>query len=722
MNCALRTMKIPFPRPIRDMRPHIYIYLFYFLLTLVIALPVLRAPASRVFAGHGDALLYISWIWWFKTAWLQGIPSDPNPMLAAPFGTDWGGVVEKGTIWPGIVLSTWVNEVFALNFLVLLSFPLAAIAAYHLTLYLTASRSGAFISGLIYSFSPYHLWKSWAWIPLSNIQWLAFYVLALFRWRRKRRIKDAVIAGVLFAVTLLCSYNYGLVAIAFTFLWIYFELMVAFVSKRKIVVDRETWKHVVVAVVVAALLTLPIIYPILMELLALDRATAPTKRVWPLGDFYILIARFTDYFLPPTSSWFYPLFEPIDAPTTIRGDFTNGLFLGYSTLLLVGVAVWKWCKGTEPVREGERFSVSLLAVTLLVFLVFSLLPPTLEMDLPVLGEFVLKGPGYLGYLLAPWFREYARFGVMVLLAAAVLAGFGVRYLLDRWPQGKSWILGLTGLGLLVDFGFNTPELFPLTINTKNPPAVYQWLAKQPREVTIAEYPMLGWSQVSPVYLYYGTVHGKRIANGYGFSRKADEITPALINLSEPQVGEVLRFLGVDYLVWHRRYPEFPSWYGTVPRKPIDEEDFEFVRGFDTAEVYRVRANPARVIVTPRRGFRLAGDGGNKSAWWWISDVGQIQLVNLTEEHLKIRLEFEVASQEGRRRVMAYDSFGKAIRLDAAVGVGEINEKRVVLGPLWIAPSRLMENNKPKYTPVILRPVGKGNEPVGVRNFRIEELQ
>ena len=573
---------------IRGVRPHIYIYLFYLALTLVIALPVLGAPASKVFAGHGDALLYIAWIWWFKTAWLQGVPSDPNPMVAAPFGTDWGGVVEKGTIWPGIWLSNWVNEIFALNVLVLLSFPLAAIAAYHLTLYLTGNRSAAFISGLIYSFSPFHLWKSWAWIPLANIQWLAFYVLALFRWRRTRRLQDAVVSGVLFAVTLLCSYNYGLVAIGFTFFWIYFEVMMAFVTNRKIRLDRVAWKSVVAATVVAALLILPVIYPILMELLELDRATAPTKRVWPLGDFYVLTARFTDYFLPPASSWLYPLIEPIDTPTTIRGDFTNGLFLGYSTLLLAGIGVWKcWrpARFARPINEDERFPVSLLAVALLIFLIFSMLPPTLEVDLPVLGSFMLKGPGYLGYLLVPWFREYARLGVMVLLATAVLAGFGVRYLLDRWPRRKSWILGLIGLGLIVDFGFKSPDLFPLIINTESPPAVYRWLAKQPRDFTIAEYPIPQTSQISPVYLYYGTVHGKRIVNGHGFSRKADEIMPTLLTLAEPQAAGVLSFLGVDYLVWHRKHPEFPSWYGTLPREPINEKDFEFVEEFDTATVY-----------------------------------------------------------------------------------------------------------------------------------------
>ena len=45
-----------------------------------------------------------------------------------------------------------------------------------------------------------------------------------------------------------------------------------------------------------------------------------------------------------------------------------------------------------------------------------------------IGGFTIAGPSALLYVLLPMFRSYARFGVVVQLMAALLAGIGLDYL------------------------------------------------------------------------------------------------------------------------------------------------------------------------------------------------------------------------------------------------------------------------------------------------------
>src|SRR5262249_3791171 len=75
-------------------------------------------------------------------------------------------------------------------------------------------------------------------------------------------------------------------------------------------------------------------------------------------------------------------------------------------------------------------------------LALSLMPPTIALRLPGADAISFRTPTYFGYTVAPWFREYARFGVLCSLSIAVLAGFGLADALDRWPARRSLLLGL----------------------------------------------------------------------------------------------------------------------------------------------------------------------------------------------------------------------------------------------------------------------------------------
>ena len=74
-----------------------------------------------------------------------------------------------------------LGPVAAYNWLVLLSFPLSAAAAYLLARHLTLSPAGAAVAAMAYAFSPFHLAHAAYHPHIAQTQWVPLYLLALWR-------------------------------------------------------------------------------------------------------------------------------------------------------------------------------------------------------------------------------------------------------------------------------------------------------------------------------------------------------------------------------------------------------------------------------------------------------------------------------------------------------------------------------------------------------------
>jgi len=85
------------------------------------------------------------------------------------------------------------------------------------------------------------------------------------------------------------------------------------------------------------------------------------------------------------------------------------------------------------------------------------------------------------------------------------------------------------------------------------PAAYTWIAAQPDVQALVELPIFrdgreAWA------MYYSTVHGKPIANGFsGYEAQSHaDLAQAVAYLPEERGFEVLRRLGVSHLLVHAR--------------------------------------------------------------------------------------------------------------------------------------------------------------------------
>ncbi len=211
------------------------------------------------------------------------------------------------------------------------------------------------------------------------------------------------------------------------------------------------------------------------------------------------------------------------------------LYLGLlpSGLALVGVlANWR--------NSREKRTVCLLAMTALAFFLFSL-PPFIP-----LGGVRIYSPSSILFKIFPTYRVLARFGVMVMLTVAVLAGFGLKYLLGRiGSSGKRGLVVLVAF-LLLCFEFLNVPPFHWT-DYSQIPDYYVWVKEQKGDFIVADYPIKAFDFAESQI--WQTFHGKRLLNGSPEWATA-KLGETLSDLEDPEVVTKLKELGVQYVICH----------------------------------------------------------------------------------------------------------------------------------------------------------------------------
>jgi hypothetical protein len=218
--------------------------------------------------------------------------------------------------------------------------------------------------------------------------------------------------------------------------------------------------------------------------------------------------------------------------------FTGGITLRLGPLPLRAATLWRVVAGTvffvailaaiSPrarvfVKGVPRSAVLFFSSALLAAFWLSLGPMPMEMGKRLSGAalywyFYEYVPGFDGL------RVPARLAMLVALFLSVLAGYGLAAIERRWRKGAAVTLAL-GVAFLVEAAalplavngtfasddFVTPVSRVLT--PARAPEVYRFLKTMPAEAVIAEFPFGDYAHELR-YVYYSTVHWKRLLNGY----------------------------------------------------------------------------------------------------------------------------------------------------------------------------------------------------------------
>ncbi|TRZ96081.1 hypothetical protein D4R78_02100 [bacterium] len=508
------------------------IYVFFMLLTLLTTYPLIFKIKNHIPGFYSTDEPYAAlWnFWWIKYAWVKGLSSHDYSTLAVPFGINY----LEFSIYPvWEFINKWLS-IFTSNFItynleVLLSFMLAGICMYSLAHFLTKSRMCGILSGVIYAFCPYHFARAWQHLGLAQIQWMPLYLLSLLILIKKRNLKNAFIAA-------LCFY----LVFAFEFHYAYFMFITTIVLIIWMKNKLSTIKSFTVVAAIILVTVSPVIFAIAKNTANVISAGVKAEYgfVRPFNDLFTQSARPLSYFLPAS---FHPVFGKFTEHfigSSLYGESLteHTLYLGWIPLILAFIAFKRRKSWDSPYL---RFFIVLAIVAW-----FFSQPPWWQ-----IGPIKIYMPSFFMYKILPMFRAYCRFGIVLMLAVAVLAGFGMKFILVRFKSFKTHIFLTCLLSGLVLFEFwNYPPY--KVVDLSKTPAAYVWLKNQPGDWAIAEYP-LDTKGANVMYMFYQTRHEKKIINGTVPGTYPNKVAKTITKLSDLATARALKWMGVKYVLVHK---------------------------------------------------------------------------------------------------------------------------------------------------------------------------
>jgi hypothetical protein len=148
-------------------------------------------------------------------------------------------------------------------------------------------------------------------------------------------------------------------------------------------------------------------------------------------------------------------------------------------------------------------------------------------------------------------RGAARFGFLALVAVAVLAGFGLARLRERWHNRRWWPAAAVGLVVVANLeALRAPIVYRPFDGI---PGVYRLIGEHPRAV-VAEFPFYSPLAVfrNAPYVLNSTAHWRPLVNGYSGFMPESYVRHAEVLQGFPDGAsrELLRSLGVTDVVLH----------------------------------------------------------------------------------------------------------------------------------------------------------------------------
>ncbi len=504
------------------------------LLAVLLTWPLAARLGSAGRVDSGDAR---HGMW--NVAWVaHALTTNPTSLFDANIFYPHRGTLaySESNIVAGLVATpVWLltkNPYASYNFVVLMAFAGAALSAFFLVRVLGGSRLGATVAGLAYGFSPY----MFAHVP--HIQLLmtfgpALSMAAMHHFTKAPSLRRGLLLGLSLAVAgLACAY-YGIFAGLATGVGLCWDL----VANRRFR-DMRFWAGVAVAAAAVLIIVGPFFVPYLSVREAgfersLNEARANSTN---FGAYFASAVVVHRWMLDLLDLWHFERWSEV-------------LFPGFLTIALAVLAIVAdtpglKSRGSEPSDASVRRWVGLY-VTIALLAFWASLGPA-------------GGLYTLLYHVVPAFsflRAPVRFGVLVLLVLAVLAGFGAAWLERR--QSRGWpkvAAALIAVALIESY------VGPLELTAAPPVAgAYRRLAALPRG-PVAEFPFYAGTfgrYRHTDYMLASTFHWQPLINGYSDYMPADffEATPALETFPSPQAFAVLGARGVRWVVVHLdKYP------------------------------------------------------------------------------------------------------------------------------------------------------------------------
>lgn len=563
----------------------------YLLLAIVLTYPLILHLTTHV-VGDGSDDPALAWnLWWVPYAVLN--------LNTSPIYTDYMFYPIRLNLafytltylnaFLSIPIQFAANVITAANVNLLLSFALGGFGTYLLVKYLLhivnlrgqaplLQTLSAFAAGALYAFSSNKmLYASLGQFNIASSHWIPFYVLFLLKLTAvrpaphalRRAIRLGFLLGLFLLFQALSEFIYASFLIIFTGLY----LVYWFIANQATTRVAPT----AVGLGIAALVFLIPMLPILAALIG-DMLTEGDFIQHGLGFADVFSSDVLGFFVP---SHLHPFFG--DFESRFHFAYINFAYLGFSALALAFIALW----ANPKARIWGVFGIIFILITLGPNLRVNgtaidapFLPFNLLLDIPF-----IKGNRYP-----------SRWSVMVTLCLAILVGYGVMWASQK-VNGKSRKLAFAlPLSVLLLTLFEHLSI-PLPLSKLESPDVYTTIAQDRGDFSVLEIP-LAWrngfrmtgtvDQAMMFAQFYQTEHHHPILGG-NTSRNPEfkfqyfTEAPVINSLIAAETGHaldnatrradkelapaVLRFFGVQYVVWHS------------PRNPLNRSVLDAARAY-----------------------------------------------------------------------------------------------------------------------------------------------
>jgi hypothetical protein len=567
--------------------------------------PMITDPSRIYFGGIGDPVGGMA-------NYRELVDHHHNPFLPgtiSQFGAPEGQAIPwtrdlaaLPSVLTNYVTTAVFGPVVANGIYILLAFVLTGTAMFLFVRRLVGNPWIALICGWAYAFYPFavinaggHADEAHGWVLVL----LVWAMLELY-WRPTRR--RALMAGAAAAFAMWWTPYFILIAGVGYFVALVASLLMAWRSRRMRQMVRA---QAVAGAIVVVFLTF-------LGALTLGPSSAALGvRTHSLVELNTFSARPLEYVIPDAKSLIFGgITRPyLQAHQHGSNASEDTLYLGVTVLVLALVAIVALVR--RRLEPRLRAPVVLLAVIALGAFVTSAPPHgmVLGVNVPFPSDLIMK-------ITTTW-RVYSRFVILVMLCVTALAGIGL-HVLCGGRRSSVRVAVMIAASVLIPLDLWKHRGITTTLRV---PAVYTALAHQPHGLT-AEYPLV--PSVDSLYndIYYQSVHGNRMINGYGSDTAAERRALTLVKLSDPSTAPRLASLGVRYVLLEPK----PPLYG-LPSPGVPGAGFARIYHGPSGSVYRViasRTGPG--VATASTGFGQTETEPDGSTLNWLEQPsGSIEL-------------------------------------------------------------------------------------------------
>jgi len=629
-------------------------------LAIVMTYPLVLKMNNSLLWWGGDQLFTTWTVEWVQHKIITGLHNFWNANIFYPYSN----TLAYSDHMIGVALLSFPvavifkNPILTHNFAFLLSFILSGFGMYLLVLYLTKNKYAGILSGIIFAFSHFRFAQI-AHLQILTMEWMPFIFLYLHKFFDTHKWKNLFLFIFFFILQSWSSCYYSLFLPIFVAFFCCFYLILQ--GKNYKILLKLCLAAVVIAVFIFPVaypyMLLQKGTGVCMNVSQNETFSAdilsyirPYKHSFIYGKISLGIQGVLENrgkageitlfpgiiaFLLAIAVFKKNKYQQIKVPYKKWIPFVFNSLMFFSLVISVYIIIWKKVSLLDAYTGGYSLRKPIIFILLLVIIrlaidkqwlikwksFFTSMSETQKVYFffGILGFLLSLGPSIFlaGRKIWAWWTPYAflyeyfpgysgirmpgRFGLFVLLAISVLAGYGankIQNLKLKSRRSVNYFYLVLCFIVLVENFCGPLKLHKIPLG-KEIPQVYSWFAKEKGDCPIIELPMsIGPRQYDTKYEYYSVYHWKKLVNGYsGFSPVGYEsMKVRMVKFpSETTINEI-KSLKVKYIVIHKKdfldsyYSEQINWNAIDERLQLYKDIIVPVKDFGSDIVYEVDYN------------------------------------------------------------------------------------------------------------------------------------